>query len=66
MRAIIFTCSVTNMMVQQWLEDDESNATNQEFQGIICPACSQLHFINRKTGQLLGQDGRQRLKSRNP
>jgi hypothetical protein len=23
---------------------------------IVCPACTRLHFLNRKTGRLLGQD----------
>jgi len=27
-----------------------------EYEGITCPACAKLHFINRKTGKLLGQD----------
>ncbi|ANW02839.1 hypothetical protein [Bradyrhizobium icense] len=54
MRAFTFACPITNMMVQKWLDAD-AEATEREFQGVVCPACSQLHFISRKTGKLLGQ-----------
>ena len=54
MGAVIFTCPITNLSVQHWLDDDD-DASKNEFQGIACPACTQLHFINRKTGKLLGE-----------
>jgi hypothetical protein len=50
---ILFICPVTKMLVQHWLEDRE-DATEDEHEGIDCPACSNLHFINRKTGKVLG------------
>jgi hypothetical protein len=25
-------------------------------EGLICPSCSRLHFINRNTGKLLGHE----------
>jgi hypothetical protein len=27
-----------------------------EYEGIICPACTALHFIDRKTGKLFGEN----------
>jgi hypothetical protein len=27
-----------------------------QYEQITCPACTRLHFLNRKTGKLLGQD----------
>jgi hypothetical protein len=54
MSAVIFTCPITNLSVQHWLDDDDDTSQN-EFQGIACLACTRLHFINRKTGKLLGE-----------
>jgi hypothetical protein len=54
MGAVIFTCPITNLIVQHWLDDDD-DASKNEFQGIACPACTRLHFINQKTGKLLGE-----------
>ena len=52
----VFNCPTTSMNVQYWLEDDD-DALENEYKGITCPACARLHFLNRKTGKLLGQDG---------
>jgi hypothetical protein len=43
------------MKVQHWLDDDE-DAPENEYDAITCPACTRVHFLNRKTGKLLGQD----------
>ena len=55
MAPFIFTCPATSMNVQHLLEDDQ-DAPDNEYEGITCPACAKLHFVNRKTGKLLGQD----------
>lgn len=55
MGALIFTCPNTKINVQHWSDEDDDVSEN-EFQGIVCPACSRLHFINRKTGKLLGDE----------
>jgi hypothetical protein len=54
MADFVFTCPATAMKVQHWLHDDD--AVETEYEGIACPACTRMHFINRKTGKLLGQD----------
>jgi hypothetical protein len=51
----VFICPVTSMNVQHQLDDDP-DAPENDYQGISCPACTRLHFINRKTGELLGQE----------
>ena len=51
-RPFIFKCPITNQHVQGWLEDEDAQVT--EFEGMTCPACGRLHFVNRKTGELLG------------
>jgi hypothetical protein len=54
MASLVFTCPTTKLKVQHWLDDDE-DAQADEYQPIICQACTWMHFINRKTGQLLGK-----------
>jgi hypothetical protein len=55
MSAFIFTCPTTKLNVQHWLDEDEEIPDSQ-YEGIVCPACTMLHFINRKTGRLLGDE----------
>ncbi len=50
----IFRCPATGLNVQEWI-DDEDGASDNEFLGLICRACTRLHFVNRKTGKLLGE-----------
>jgi hypothetical protein len=50
----IFRCPTTGLNVQEWI-DDEDGASDHEFLGLICAACTRLHFVNRKTGKLLGE-----------
>jgi hypothetical protein len=45
----------TSMNVQHLLEDDQ-DASDNEYEGVSCPACAMVHFVNRKTGKLLGED----------
>jgi len=54
MAALIFKCPAISMNVQHWLDDDE-DASDEEYES-VCPACLRLHFVNRKTGKILGQD----------
>ena len=51
---LLFTCPVTGMSVQHWLDDD-NDAQHDEYETVVCNACTRLHFINRRTGRLLRQ-----------
>jgi hypothetical protein len=43
------------MKVQAWLAEETSvKPSMQIYEAINCPACTQLHFVNRSTGKLLG------------
>jgi hypothetical protein len=53
MATLIFTCPACGMKVQHWLEGGRDIQDNQ-YESVICRACTRLHFINRKTGKLLG------------
>jgi hypothetical protein len=57
MAPFLFTCPTTSMKVQHW-SDQNDDVRENEYEGIICPACTRLHFLNRKNGKLLGQDDR--------
>ncbi len=46
------------MNVQHWLEDDEPREPWRVYESMLCKACMRLHFINRVTGKLLGEEGR--------
>jgi hypothetical protein len=52
---LVFTCPVVSKRVQQWLDDDE-DVPGDNYVGVDCLACGRMHFINRKTGKLFGQD----------
>jgi hypothetical protein len=54
MANFVFRCPVTGFNVQHQSDEDDDVREN-EYEGIICPACTRLHFLNRKTGKILGQ-----------
>jgi hypothetical protein len=55
MTPFLFTCPVTSIKVQHWLDDDQ-DAPENEYEAITCAACLRVHLLNRKTGKLLGPD----------
>lgn len=48
-----FVCPRTGSSVQHRTE--RVSERDDEYEGITCPACSRLHFLNLKTGKLLGE-----------
>ena len=62
MGKLLFTCPVTNIRIQHWLDDDDPSAPGDCYQSIVCHACARLHFIHRKTGRVLGQGEEQAEK----
>ncbi len=56
MSAVVFTCPNTDLRVQHLLDEDGRDGPDNEYEGVTCPACARLHFINRKTRQLLGDE----------
>jgi hypothetical protein len=56
-RLIIFRCPATGLDVQTSLplNREEEDQGQRHYDSISCPACSRLHFVNRKTGKLLGE-----------
>lgn len=56
MSHLLYRCPRTHMNVQTWLHDDPAPDRAPEFETVQCPACTQLHFINRATGKLLSDN----------
>jgi hypothetical protein len=52
MGTFLFTCPVTPMKVQHWLDDDDY-ATADDYEGVTFQACAGVHFVNRN-GKVLG------------
>jgi hypothetical protein len=56
-RLIIYKCPITALEVQTLLQrSDQSREGNKQYESIACPSCTRLHFVNRKTGKLLGYE----------
>ena len=56
MNHFVFKCPRTGMNVQHWQADEVAPDEAQcSYETVVCNACSRLHFINRSTGKLLGE-----------
>ncbi len=56
METFVFRCPTTDLRVQYRLDNKADAASEEEYEGISCPACAKLHFVNRKTRKLLGRE----------
>jgi hypothetical protein len=56
MTAELYKCPNTAFNVQQWI-DDEPDAPRDSYVVVNCLACRRIHFMNRRTHRLLGQEG---------
>jgi hypothetical protein len=53
---LIFKCPRTGMNVQHWLEEPRTGDPGSGYESVVCKACTRLHFINRRTRKLLGDN----------
>jgi len=52
----IFGCPRTGLNVQHWSADQvEPDDPQCTYETIVCHACARIHFVNRSTGKLLGE-----------
>jgi hypothetical protein len=56
MSNVVFKCPRTGLNVQHWLEESKLDDPHSTYESVICKACTRLHFINRSTGTLLGEE----------
>ncbi len=55
MPLILFRCPVKALQVQ-WVDcEGQRDEGPTLYKVIVCPACARLHFVNRSTGELLGE-----------
>ena len=56
-RLIVYHCPITALEVQTLLQPaDRDGKEGKHYESLTCPSCTRLHFVNRKTGQLLGYE----------
>jgi hypothetical protein len=56
-RLIIFWCPAAGVDVQTlWPPHDREEKHGPHYESVTCPSCTRLHFVNRKTGALLGYE----------
>jgi hypothetical protein len=54
---VLFRCPRTGLNVQHWLAEEVGPDVPQcSYETVTCKACTRLHFINRRTGKLLGEE----------
>jgi hypothetical protein len=58
MTHFIFKCPITGMNVHWRAEETTPDDPQWTYETVVCQACSRLHFINRATGKLLGEQRR--------
>jgi hypothetical protein len=54
MAHVIYKCPRTAMRVQTWVAEEVTPSAANTFELVRCPACTQVHFVNRVDGKLLG------------
>jgi hypothetical protein len=54
MPPFIFRCPNTGSRVQSW-SADEPDGGDAVYENVICLACGMVHFVNPKTGKLIGE-----------
>jgi hypothetical protein len=55
----VYRCPATGKHVQGSFADDlpEGDAEAEVYESVVCLACSRMHFINRSTHRVLGDEG---------
>lgn len=55
MTHVLYQCPRTGLKVQTMLAEETTTLDGQRtFELVRCPACTQVHFVNRTNGKLLG------------
>lgn len=53
-RPILFECPRTGGNVQALLCEDMTRPDDVTYETVSCPACASTHFVNARTGAILG------------
>jgi hypothetical protein len=53
----LFRCPTTGQIVQGISgRDDQSSDGRRFYEGVLCPACAQVHIVNPATGRLMSEE----------
>ena len=52
MRAFLFRCPRTGLMVQGFIADDAAEPGDDDFVQVKCNACGSHHFVNPRTNSV--------------
>jgi hypothetical protein len=55
MPPFLYRCPNTGYRVQGFVADDTSD-DDERFEAVACIACDRLHYVNPRTGKVLGDD----------
>jgi hypothetical protein len=55
MTPFLYRCPNTGQLVQGWSAEELAPAQDS-YESVTCLACAQLHFVNRNTGKVLGDN----------
>lgn len=53
-RPILFECPWTGSKVQAMVHQDAASFDDSRYETVACPACASTHFVNARTGMVLG------------
>jgi hypothetical protein len=57
MAAFNFLCPSMRLIVEGWIADDPTgDNVDTTYECVICTACLRAHWVNPKTGKVLGAD----------
>jgi len=54
-RHLLFKCPSLGLTVQDRLEVACDDERRDDYRSVECPGCGACHFVNEKTGKVLGQ-----------
>jgi hypothetical protein len=54
MAPFLYRCPSTGLNVQGFVANDPTESEAEIYEAITCTACTRLHFVNPKTGKVLG------------
>lgn len=53
-RPVLFECPRTGSQVQAMLHEDAARFDDTSYETVSCPACASMHFVNARSGMVLG------------
>jgi hypothetical protein len=56
LESVMFRCPITSQHVQILIAEEIQCGTAEDYFGVACTACQRPHFVNPRTGRVLGTD----------